>query len=136
MPVPNSDSFLPLLYLLCGLLIVFALVALHDWVRYSARRRRSASTSQKQFTATRLIIEKDKELDDASDISLWDTLTAREKQVAKLAARGLRNTDMARALNITERTVSTHLANIYSKLDVHSKAELANLLRELGVRLT
>ncbi len=131
----NLDSSLPLLYLLCGLVAVLALLALRARVR-DLHRRRLGSASQKQFTATTLIIENDQAREGSLDHSLWDTLTAREKQVAKLAARGLRNAEIARALTITERTVSTHLTNIYSKLDVHSKAELANLLRELGVRLT
>ena len=61
----------------------------------------------------------------------WDTLTPREMEVAQLAARGKRNSEIARDLHISVRTVETHLANIYGKLNVRSRAELGHLIRDL-----
>ena len=55
-------------------------------------------------------------------------LTAREQEVARLAADGLSATDIARQLFIGKRTVETHLANVYLKLDVKSRLELARRL--------
>jgi DNA-binding NarL/FixJ family response regulator len=47
----------------------------------------------------------------------------RELEVLKLTAKGLRNKEIARDLNISERTVQAHLSNIFSKLDVDSRTE-------------
>lgn len=59
-------------------------------------------------------------------------LTARELEVTRLVARGLRNKEIARELSITEGTVKMYLHTIYEKLDVGSRVELANVARERG----
>jgi two-component system nitrate/nitrite response regulator NarP len=51
-------------------------------------------------------------------------LTARRRQVAKLAGQGLSNRRIAEKLGVTEGTVKTHLHAIYEKLDIHSRTEL------------
>lgn len=61
----------------------------------------------------------------------WDNLTPREMEVARLAAQGQHNSEIARDLHISVRTVETHLANIYGKLNVRSRAELGHLIRDL-----
>jgi two-component system nitrate/nitrite response regulator NarP len=60
-------------------------------------------------------------------------LSAREMEVARLAARGLRNRDIANALGLSEATVKMHMGNAFDKLGVASRAELAALARELGL---
>ncbi|WP_308203325.1 helix-turn-helix transcriptional regulator [Frankia gtarii] len=55
-------------------------------------------------------------------------LTAREQEVSRLAAQGLRTRDIAGRLRVSPRTVDTHLAHIYDKLGVSSRVELARLL--------
>ncbi|EIV91639.1 LuxR family transcriptional regulator [Frankia sp. QA3] len=55
-------------------------------------------------------------------------LTAREREVARLAAQGLRTRDIAGRLRVSPRTVDTHLAHIYGKLGVSSRVELVRLL--------
>jgi NarL family two-component system response regulator LiaR len=52
-----------------------------------------------------------------------EKLSARELEVLKLTARGLSNKDVASALDIKERTVKGHLADIFSKLRVASRTE-------------
>jgi DNA-binding NarL/FixJ family response regulator len=47
-----------------------------------------------------------------------DALTPSEWRVAELAAAGLQNREIAQALFITTKTVGTHLAHIYQKLDL------------------
>jgi len=49
-------------------------------------------------------------------------LTEREMEVLQAAAQGQRSKEIALALGISERTVKAHLANIYQKLDVDSRA--------------
>lgn len=57
-------------------------------------------------------------------------LTPREKEVALDAAKGLSNKQIARNLNITERTVKAHLKHIFERLHVKDRLQLALLLSE------
>jgi len=50
-------------------------------------------------------------------------LYPREIEVLKLTAKGMRNKEIAKELNISERTVQAHLSNIFSKLEVDSRTE-------------
>ena len=63
-----------------------------------------------------------------------DKLSRRERDVALLAAQGLSAKDIATRLVIGRRTVDYHLANIYAKLGVASKLDLAARSDELGLR--
>jgi two-component system nitrate/nitrite response regulator NarL len=51
-------------------------------------------------------------------------LSERETQVAKLTAKGLSNKEIARTLDITERTVKAHLTTIFEKLMVQDRVQL------------
>ncbi|KUL26945.1 LuxR family transcriptional regulator [Actinoplanes awajinensis subsp. mycoplanecinus] len=50
-----------------------------------------------------------------------DTLSPRETEVLRLAARGLTNADIGRALIITEATVKTYFVRIFAKLEVSDR---------------
>jgi DNA-binding CsgD family transcriptional regulator len=56
------------------------------------------------------------------------SLTASERRVAEHAARGLTNREIAQTLFVTSRTVEGHLTNVFRKLDVGSREELAGAL--------
>ncbi len=56
-------------------------------------------------------------------------LTAREYEVARLAAEGLNNNEIAEKLLVTESTVRTHLRAVFRKLDIDRRARLAEKLR-------
>ncbi len=58
-------------------------------------------------------------------------LTPREAEVVRLVAVGRRNKEIARLLNISEGTVKMHLHNLYEKLEVSSRTELAILALDL-----
>lgn len=60
-------------------------------------------------------------------------LTPREVEVLALAARGLRNRDIARELFVSERTVGHHLAHIYDKTGVRTRAGVAVFAIENGL---
>ncbi len=49
-------------------------------------------------------------------------LSEREIEVLKLVARGLSNRQMAQTLSIAEKTVANHIAHIYEKIDVSTRA--------------
>ena len=55
-------------------------------------------------------------------------LTPAERRVAELAAEGLANKEIARALVVTVSTVEFHLSKTYAKLGVRSRAQLAGRL--------
>jgi two-component system response regulator DegU len=56
---------------------------------------------------------------DVSDV--YQPLTPREREILKLMSDGLPNKTIASRLRISERTVTTHIANIYSKLHVNNR---------------
>lgn len=57
------------------------------------------------------------------------TLTKREREVAEIAAQGLSNKEIAKKLFISENTVKTQLKNIYSKLNINSRALLVHVIK-------
>ena len=57
-----------------------------------------------------------------------DALTASEDRVARLAAAGMTNREIAERLFVVLRTVETHLTSVYGKLEIRSRAELADAL--------
>jgi DNA-binding CsgD family transcriptional regulator len=60
--------------------------------------------------------------------SVGDSLTATERRIAELVAEGKTNKEVAAILVVTERTVESALTQIYRKLDVRSRTELARKL--------
>jgi DNA-binding CsgD family transcriptional regulator len=61
-------------------------------------------------------------------IAARDELTAQERQVTRLANEGLSNPEIGARLFLSPRTVEWHLRNVFTKLDIHSRRELANAL--------
>ena len=57
-----------------------------------------------------------------------ESLTARELQVAKIAAEGPTNREIAQELFVSKKTVETHLGHIYGKLGVSSREEIGEAL--------
>jgi len=60
-------------------------------------------------------------------------LSQREAQVAALVARGHSNREIATALIISEATVERHIANIFRKLEVRSRAQVAAWVTRQGL---
>ena len=52
-------------------------------------------------------------------------LTPREEQVAQLVASGASNKDVASTLYVNAKTVEYHLANVYRKLGIRTRTDLA-----------
>jgi DNA-binding CsgD family transcriptional regulator len=55
----------------------------------------------------------------------WESLTPSEQRVVALVAAGLGNREIAAKLFVGVATVKTHLLHVYTKLDLHTRAELA-----------
>ena len=75
------------------------------------------------------LLDIDEDIDTGSAIS---KLTPREREVVSLIARGYSYRDAARRLAISVKTIETHLTNIFAKLSVASRYELAALAYREG----
>lgn len=53
----------------------------------------------------------------------WDSLTERERQVARLLVEGKSDSSIAEALEIGQRTASSHVFSLLKKLEVNSRQE-------------
>jgi DNA-binding NarL/FixJ family response regulator len=63
------------------------------------------------------------------NLATVDVLTARESEVLHLISVGMSNRAIADTLFLSPRTIERHIANIYLKIDVHSKAEATAFAR-------
>jgi DNA-binding CsgD family transcriptional regulator/tetratricopeptide (TPR) repeat protein len=63
----------------------------------------------------------------------WEALTEAERRVVELAALGRTNREIGDQLFISHRTVGTHLAHAFDKLQVRSRVELANQVAQRSV---
>ncbi len=70
-------------------------------------------------------------LDGADTVAV--ALTAREREVLRLIAQGLKNREIAETLSIAIKTVETHRTKIMQKLDLHNSAELATYAMRRGL---
>lgn len=61
------------------------------------------------------------------------TLTDREREILKVAAEGLTTRQIALRLGVSERTVTTHLSRIYSKLGVGTRVAAIRLATDAGL---
>jgi DNA-binding CsgD family transcriptional regulator len=59
----------------------------------------------------------------------WDSLTDSELTVVNLIAQGATNRDVATQLHLSPHTVKTHVHNVFAKLGIASRAQLAQLMR-------
>jgi DNA-binding NarL/FixJ family response regulator len=57
-----------------------------------------------------------------------DDLTAQERQIAALARQGLSNPEIGARLFLSPRTVEWHLHNVFGKLGIRSRRELADVM--------
>ncbi len=62
-----------------------------------------------------------------SKAKLLDLLTPREKEVLSLLARGYNNNEISACLHISKHTVKNHVSNIYHKLEMDDRTQIALL---------
>jgi DNA-binding NarL/FixJ family response regulator len=78
--------------------------------------------------ALRKLVQKDSGLREAEK-----ALTPRELEIVRMAGSGLRNREIADRLFISEGTVKIHSHNIYQKLQINGRLELALYARDKGL---
>ncbi|HEY2441705.1 MAG TPA: LuxR C-terminal-related transcriptional regulator, partial [Streptosporangiaceae bacterium] len=62
----------------------------------------------------------------------WESLTAAELGVARLAAAGCTNRGIADRLFLSPHTVNTHLRHVFDKLDIRSRVDLTRIVERHG----
>jgi DNA-binding CsgD family transcriptional regulator len=108
------------------------------------RRQRRAGTARdhlrvaaevfERFGATPLVRQARAELRAAGEPvdkacgTAADVLTAQQLEIARLAAEGATNREVAAALFLSTRTVDHHMRNIFTRLGIRSRVDLARLL--------
>ena len=65
---------------------------------------------------------------------LFPTLSEREREILQLIARGSSNSDIARQLALSVKTVSNYVSNIFSKLQVTDRAQAIIRARDAGLQ--
>lgn len=77
--------------------------------------------------ASRLIQRQDKGLDSSPKIQVpFDVeLTPTELRVVQFVARGMANREIAEELNVSQRTIESHVSNMLGKTGLHNRTELA-----------
>jgi len=86
---------------------------------------RSDSSPRESSPATTLLAN-------GGSSSVLDRLTAREREVCTLVARAYSNKEVARFLNVTERTVKAHLGAAFEKLQIRDRVQLTVLINRLN----
>ena len=81
-----------------------------------------AEQARQELTATGIRVRRDAQTGVAA-------LTPSERRIADYAASGATNPQIAQALFVTVKTVEMHLGNVYRKLDINSRHQLATHLR-------
>ena len=66
--------------------------------------------------------------------ALYQTLTAREKEVMLFVTKGLMNKQIAGELGLSEITVKIHRGHVMRKMEVHTLADLVRIAERLGLR--
>jgi DNA-binding NarL/FixJ family response regulator len=89
---------------------------------------RGAAAMSAQLAAHRLVDRCDGASTPALTLVAAPALTEREREVALLAARGLRDRQIAERLGVSTRTVSSHLHRCYTKLGIRRRTELRDVL--------
>jgi DNA-binding CsgD family transcriptional regulator len=59
-------------------------------------------------------------------------LTARQRDVARLAGKGMSNAEIGRTLDLSHNTIKKHLKDVFETLAVASRAQLAVLMCDMG----
>jgi DNA-binding NarL/FixJ family response regulator len=68
-----------------------------------------------------------------ADHAAIESLSAREKEIFLLAARGLSNSDIAATAYISEATVKSHVSSIFTKLVLNSRMQIVAIAYEHGL---
>ncbi|WP_344820493.1 helix-turn-helix transcriptional regulator [Actinoplanes cyaneus] len=96
----------------------FRLLGAEPWAAQSARELRAAGERSGPEMITAAPVRGDRDA----------VLTAQQQRIATLVAEGATNREVAQELHLSPRTVDHHLRNVFARLGVRSRTEMAHLL--------
>jgi non-specific serine/threonine protein kinase len=106
--------------------------------RAAAERRLSAATVRRCRLRGRTLSTADAlalASAQADPTPVGQRLTVRQEEVTALVADGLTNREIAAELQLSVRTVETHVNNVLTQLNLHSRGQLADWVQERGAAL-
>ncbi len=118
----SDSSQLIIVSLIAALSVVYAI-----WTRIYTRCKQPSSNDP---SAKIIAISPNSEVSER--LSLWNTLSIREKEIARLASEYWSDDEIARELNLSVRTVQNHLQHAREKLHIHSRHEFKYYVQRLG----
>jgi DNA-binding NarL/FixJ family response regulator len=98
----------------------------------SGVRLLASGSSPLAAKAARVLVESRSQVSSGTGTGEASDLTARERTVLQLVATGCANKEIARRLEISERTVKTHLTRIFRSLGVFDRVQAALWARDHG----
>lgn len=116
----SAANMLNLAYSVIMIILAFVYLQLEPFLLYNFNRRVPEKKAAEEPAGEENISK-----------NVLDTLTKRELEVVDLIGYGYSNGDIAKILFISEHTVKDHTKNIYRKLEVHSRFELAALVNRI-----
>ncbi len=130
---------LELLYLTYGIIMVALVIfylQLEPYLLYTFRRRVSEEAVPYQVPENIVDVEAESasvhfDISKSFENGPLSLLSNRELEVVDLIGSGYSSADIAKILVISPHTVNDHVKNIYRKLDVHSRLELATLVNRI-----
>jgi ATP/maltotriose-dependent transcriptional regulator MalT len=102
-----------------------ARAALHVFESLGAKPAIEAARAQLRALGARLPVKR--------SAPGFDGLTGRELEIVRLVGQRLSNKEIGAQLDISSRTVGTHLANVFDKVGVRDRTALGDLAREQGL---
>jgi DNA-binding CsgD family transcriptional regulator len=99
--------------------------ALREYTRLAAKRMARTRTRLRQLGVRRRHWGKERR-----PVTGWESLTDTERATARLVAQGLTNQQVADQVYISTHTVAFHLRQVFCKLDIRSRVELARIAFE------
>ncbi len=83
--------------------------------------------------AARLVEEYFRRVSSGEEMSTYEDLTARQREVLQFIGEGLTNQEIADRLTVSPHTVQTHRVHIMNKLGLHNRAQLVSYAARLGL---
>lgn len=79
------------------------------------------------------MVEATMSIDEQAPSLADDVVSPREREIIRFVAQGMRNAEVAERLAISVRTVEKHLNNVFQKVGVRSRRELAGYALRVGI---
>ncbi len=134
MPIDSSSVALICLGIIIGALGLWLVSTAWNRLQHSPRRQDAPRPAEHQVNQTiaPLHFESRRPPTVPNKYYLWMNLTAREKEIAHLVAQGKRNPEIAQELFISPYTVANHLRHIFGKLEINSRQQLTQVVRDIA----